>query len=131
MMNKIFEDEFTDIQSQIISLCLEFSEQVNIERIYAYCSIEGNATSFNAAFVENGIIKLNTEIDSNLPRTFAFLKAGCSDTKKIKEICEKYQKPIPTEIKMYYDVQTGKFKADYKYSPICIDISPGEFLKLG
>lgn len=27
--------------------------------------------------------------------------------------------PIPTEMKLYYDVTTGKFHADYKYEKVC------------
>ena len=40
--------------------------------------------------------------------------------------CAKHEKPVPTEIKMYYDVNTGKFNADYKYEPVCVDKSAGE-----
>ena len=59
-------------------------------------------------------------------RAVQFLRTGYNDTKKIKEICAKYEKPVPTEIKMYYDVKTGKFNADYKYEPVCVDKSAGE-----
>ena len=56
-MAKIFEDEFMDIQSQIISLCLELVES-KASKVYAYGSIEENSISFNAFFEIDGKFKL-------------------------------------------------------------------------
>ena len=38
-MSKVFEDEFMDFQSGLISLCLEVTGG-KINKIYAYCSNE-------------------------------------------------------------------------------------------
>ncbi len=38
-----------------------------------------------------------------------------TDLTKIKKICEQNETQTPTEMKMYYDVKSGKYKADYKY----------------
>lgn len=43
-MNKIFEYEFMDLQSALISLCMEVSWQ-KVGRIYAYCSNEKETCS--------------------------------------------------------------------------------------
>lgn len=48
-MHKVFEDEFMDAQSQIISLCLEFADN-KADKVYAYGSIEEKSISFNAFF---------------------------------------------------------------------------------
>lgn len=46
-MGKVFEDEFMDIQVQMIALCLEFVGN-EADKIYVYGSIEENSISFNA-----------------------------------------------------------------------------------
>lgn len=38
-MSKQFEDEFMDLQSELISLCLEITEE-RVDKIYAYASIQ-------------------------------------------------------------------------------------------
>ncbi len=124
--NKVFEDEFMDVQSGLISLCMELVGNNEINKVYAYCSIEGKAYSFNAFFGTDSGIKMITEIESNMRRAVQFLRTGCHDLEKIKDVCTNYEMPVPTEIKMYYDVKTGKFNADYKYEPVCIDKSAGE-----
>ena len=37
------------------------------------------------------------------------------DITKIKSICSKYSKPIPTEIKIIYDTKLHKMNTEYKY----------------
>lgn len=46
-MDREFEDEFMDAQSQIISLCVEFAGN-RADKVYAYGSIEESSISFNA-----------------------------------------------------------------------------------
>lgn len=36
-MSKVFEDEFMNIQSGLVSLCLEVTEN-KVDKIYVYCS---------------------------------------------------------------------------------------------
>ena len=38
------------------------------------------------------------------------------DIKQLIEVCRKYSRPMPTEMKMVYDVKTKQFNADYKYN---------------
>ena len=118
-VKKVFEDEFMEVQSGLISLCMEFLGENEIEKIYAYCSIEGKACSFNAFFGTNSGIKTITEIESNMRRAMQFLRTGCHDLVKMKEVCATHEKPVPTEIKMTYDVKSGKFDAEYRYDEIC------------
>lgn len=117
--NKVFEDEFMEVQSGLISLCMEFLGENEVDKIYAYCSIEGKACSFNAFFGTNSGIKMITEIESNMRRAMQFLRTGCHDLGKTKEVCANYGMSVPTEIKMIYDVKSGKFDAKYCYDEIC------------
>ena len=49
-MSKVFEDALMDVQSELISLCLEVVENRDIDKVYAYCSIEKKSMMFNAFF---------------------------------------------------------------------------------
>ena len=117
-MSKVFEDEFMELQSGLISLCLEVTRG-KVDKIFAYGSNEKKSKSFNAFFEVNGeIITLGK---SDVPRelAFRFLKIGTEDIQKLDDLGAKYNRPVPTELKLYYDVVTKKFWADYKYEAVC------------
>lgn len=38
-MSQVFEDEFMDLQTALISLCLEVTEE-KVNKVYVYCSNE-------------------------------------------------------------------------------------------
>lgn len=117
-MGKVFEDEFMDIQSQIISLCLELVGS-EVSKVYAYGSIEERSISFNAFFDIGGEIKTINNFASNTEAIWEFLALGVSELGKIKELCKKYNRATPTELKMIHDCNGGKFDSQYKYESIC------------
>jgi hypothetical protein len=43
------------------------------------------------------------------------LRIICEDIEKIEELCKEYERDMPTEMKLIYDVKSGNFKAEYKY----------------
>ncbi len=108
-----FEDEFSDIQSGLISLCLEFTNS-NVDMVFGYCSIEENSLMFNAFFKRDGKIlsARDAAYDSDVRE---FLKVGTSDLDKFRVVCAKWNQPCPKQIKMVYDVRTRKFNADISY----------------
>lgn len=113
-----FEDDFMDLQSSLISLCLEVAGQ-KVDKVYVYCSIEKKSKMFNAFFVINNKLKMLNQLGINKALIMQFLKLGTNDLEKVKNICINYDMPIPTEMKMYYDAKTGKYDAQYKYEEIC------------
>ncbi len=127
-MSKKFEDEFMDLQSELISLSLEVTDQ-KVDKIYAYASIEEKSQMFNAFFEVAGEIKTLNQLGINHNRMMQFLKLGTEDLDKIKALCKEYDMPVPTEFKIHYDVKTGKYNADYQYTEVCSSktgISSGE-----
>ena len=50
--NKVFEDEFMEVQSDLISLCMEVLGNNKVDEILAYCSIEEKSRSFHAFLEE-------------------------------------------------------------------------------
>jgi len=127
-MSHQFEDEFMDLQSELISLCLEATEK-KVDKVYAYVSIEEKSKMFNAFFDVNGEVKTLNQLGLSNSIINQLLKLGTGDLEKIKSVCKRFNKPVPTEIKMYYDVNTGKYNADYKYNEVCsarTGVSAGE-----
>lgn len=130
-MTKIFEDEFMDVQSDMVSLCLEYVES-NADNIYIYASNENNSLTFNVFFSIKGQVVTTNEvngvlssqgiqIDDSLERRRAILKIGVEDLKKIISICDKYNQPAPTEMKLVYDVNSNSLDANYQYKNVYSD----------
>ena len=74
-MDREFEDEFMDAQSQIISLCVEFAGN-RADKVYAYGSIEESSISFNAFFKIDGQIKTTNNIAADRTRYGIFWILG-------------------------------------------------------
>ena len=117
-MSKVFEDAFMDLQAGLISLCLEVINR-KADKVFAYGSNEKKSKSFNAFFEIDGEIKTLGQL--NVPRdlAFRFLDIGTEDVEKLDALGEEYNRPVPTELKLYYDIPTNAFRADYKYEEVC------------
>lgn len=128
-MSKVFEDALMEVQSGLISLCLEVVENRNIDKIYAYCSIEKKSMMFNAFFEVNEEIKTLNQLGIEKRLAMQFLRLGTGYLSKIKDIYKTFEMLTPTEIKMSYEKKTGKFGVKYRYDEICSSktgISAGE-----
>lgn len=124
-MVKVFEDEFMDCQADMVSIALEYCEN-RAERIYIYGSIEGGGYFFNLFFeINNKLVFMNQvntallsgekEYDVNQDKRWEVLDIGMADLQEIERICKKYEKPVPTQFKLFYDVKENNLKAKYKY----------------
>ena len=107
-----------DLQSGLIALCLEVTQR-KVDKIFAYGSNEKHDKSFNAFFEVDGEIKTLGKMGLPKNLVFQFLKLGTQDLLKLDEIGAKYNMRVPTELKLYYDVSSGRFDADYKYEVVC------------
>ena len=116
--DKVFEDEFMEVQSGLISLCIELVGE-SVDKIFVYCSIERTMRMFNAFFEVNGEIKTLNLMGIVRPQSTQFLRLGTQDLNKVVDICTHYDMKIPTEMKLIYDVKSTKFNAEYKYDEIC------------
>lgn len=121
---KVFEDYFTEIQSDMVSICLEYVKN-KADKIYIYASFEPNVVTSNYFYnIGGNILKkhnLNNanngfNYDVSIERQRDCLQILIDDIKQLIEVCKKYSRPMPTEIKMVYAVNTKQFNADYKYN---------------
>lgn len=124
-MSRVFEDVFTEIQADMVSICLEYVEK-RAEKIYIYCSYENNMISSGFFYKINGKVvkkhKLNDVIsneqakyDVSIQRQKGAISIINEDIKAIKELCQQNQREMPTQIKLTYDILTNKLNADYSY----------------
>lgn len=120
-MEKCFEDEFMDIQSDLVSLCLEVTEG-KVDKIYAYASIESKSMMFNAFFEKAGKVVTMNQLSIDKLLMLEFLKVGTMDLQKVRELCMRYETKTPIEMKMVYIVGTGEYKASYLYDEMGSEI---------
>ena len=122
---KEFEDKFSELQADMISICLEFVEN-RADKVYVYASHEGSIISSQFFyFINNKYVKPHKvndaledgderyDVSSN--RGFMVLRIISEDMEKIEGLCKEYERDMPTEMKLIYDVKNGNFKAEYKY----------------
>lgn len=115
-MAVIFEDEFTDKQSEWISLCLEVTGEDKVDEIFAFAFVTESQLTFNAFFrKENEILSTNM-LGAGDELIDEFLDAGIDIADEMQELCREYKRPCPCVFKMVYNVKTHAFNADYDYS---------------
>ena len=118
-MSKVFEDALMEVQSGLISLCLEVVGNRDIDKVYVYCSIEKKSMMFNAFFEENRKIQTLDQLGIADGLTTQFLRLGTGDLNKVRDVCKRFGRPTPTEIKMIYEKKNGKFGVKYRYDEVC------------
>ncbi|MGG2017867.1 DUF600 domain-containing protein [Bacillus sp. S10(2024)] len=122
---KEFEDKFSELQADMISICMEYIEN-RADKVYVYASCEETIISSKFFYLINNKYlkphKVNDALeagderyDVSTKRQFMVLDILNEDIEKIKVFCKEYERDMPTEMKLIYDVKSGKFKAEYKY----------------
>lgn len=125
---KEFEEYFSEIQADMISICLEYVNN-RAEKLYLYVSCEEGFYFSNFFYKINNMYveknRLNDAIDEceerydiSRERQFAVLDIINEDIEKIEKACLEFNREMPTEFKLIYDVQKNSLKAEYKYDLI-------------
>ncbi|WP_128102972.1 DUF600 domain-containing protein [Paenibacillus sp. DCT19] len=120
-MGKLFEDYFSELQSDIVSICLEYvDKRADVIYICSYHELgEYGMDVFykiNDVFVEkHKVNEIYSEIVVSEERQYAVLRIGNEDLLKIINLFEKYNREMPTEMKLTYDVIKNKLEATYSY----------------
>ena len=125
---KEFEEIFSELQADMISICMEYVED-RADKVYVYASCEEGIISsgffylINNKYVEchkvNDALENGDErYDVSTERGFMVLDIINDNVEKIKVLCEEYERDLPTELKLIYDTKSGKLQAEYKYDLI-------------
>lgn len=130
-MENAFEDEFMGVQEDLIALSLEYVDS-KAEKVFVYGSIEKGSLSMNTFYFINGRVVWPNEvneallqsqrIDDSSDRQIEMLSIGADDLKRLVSICEKYEKPVPSEVKLIFDNETKEFNACYRYNDTLEDL---------
>ncbi|BAV37305.1 immunity protein YezG family protein [Enterococcus faecalis] len=124
-MTKIFEDKITDLQVDMVDSAFQYIEG-RADKIYLYASIEEGVLSFNVFYqINNKIVfmsKVNDALENNEKKydvsddeQLATLDAGLECLQKLERVFEEYDKPVPTQFKLVYDIKSEHLKMEYKY----------------
>ena len=121
-MNRVFEDQLMDIQSDMISLSLEYVEN-KAETVYIYVVLEDGLVSFDVFYKIGGFISEKSDVNEYLSEKindsddiqFSLLEYGIEDAEKIEVLFKKNSKEVPTEIRLVYDVKNNSLKSNYRY----------------
>lgn len=123
-MTKVFEDYFSELQTDMVSICLENTENQG-DNIYIYCSCENNVYSVGYFYKINGDLverhKLNEKLpgfDISIERQKEVMRILMENLKKIEKVCEKFNNPMPTEMKLVYNIKRNSLDANYQYDLI-------------
>ena len=121
-MNRVFEDQLMDIQSDMISLSLEYVEN-KAETVYIYVVLEEGLVSFDVFYKIGGFISEKSDVNEYLSEKindsddiqFSLLEYGIEDAEKIEVLFKENSKEVPTEIRLVYDVKNNSLKSNYIY----------------
>lgn len=116
---KVFEDCFMEVQEEMIALCLELAEGVSVDAIYAYGSIETKAASFNAFYLSDGKVLTASKIVNDVAMIKQFLRLGTGDLLRLSDVCKEHNRPVPTELRLVYNVGKKSLDTHYEYNSIC------------
>ncbi len=111
----IFEDEFMDKQSEIISL---YNNEINdkVSCMYLFFFNDENQFMMASAYKVNDRIVGNLDAGVSDEKDDEIYDIICSEIfPELAEIYEKHSKPMPVEFKLIYNTVTGSFDADYRY----------------
>ncbi|MEH7294604.1 DUF600 domain-containing protein [Priestia megaterium] len=120
---KEFEDKFSELQADMISICMEYVED-RADKVYVYASREEGVTAsdffylINDKYVERHKVNDAWEkekYDVSTKRQLMVLNIINDDVEQIEELCREHERDMPTEMKLIYDAKSGRFKAEYKY----------------
>lgn len=124
-MDKVFEDEFTDIQSGMVSLAIEALETAHcsVDSIYIYAFGTAHELFYNLFFAKDGKVLFTNHTGMTDEIIDQVLDLGIEDMEKLREVCAKYGRQAPCQLKLQYDCQSGHFDGDYSYD----DLSDSEY----
>lgn len=119
--DKMFEDKFSEIQTDMIAICLEYANYA-VDTVYIYASFEANIISCDYFYkINNKLVerhKLDTigeKYDVSVERQGMCLNIILEDVERLFDLCREYKRDMPTEIKIIYDAKRNSVNADYKY----------------
>ncbi|MBP3414098.1 MAG: hypothetical protein J6L81_02725 [Clostridia bacterium] len=111
----VFEDEFMDKQSEIISM---YNDEINdnVKSIYLFIYNDESQFMMASAYKVNDRVVGNLEAGVSDERDDEIYDVICEEIfPELQEIHEKYNMPMPAEFRLTYNTVSGSFDAEYRY----------------
>lgn len=110
----MFEEEFMEIQSEIISLCVEYSKEL-ASHIFIYCYMNGENYFFNAIFRIGKETWNVEELEYPEEMLVKFRTLIQNETSRLPVLFEQYKREAPIQYKIHFKSKGNKIELDLKY----------------
>ena len=110
----MFEQEFMEIQSEIISLCVEYSHGL-ASHIFVYCYMNGDDHYFNAFFRIRKETWSVEELEYPEEVAAEFRSLIQNETSKLPLLFDQYKREAPVQYKIHFKTKGNKLESDLKY----------------
>lgn len=114
----MFEKDFMDVQSSIISICSEFA-QYKADYIFAYLYMNGMEYYFNAFFRFGKETWDINELEYPQDTTEYFRQLIKVEADRFSEVFDRSEREKPVLCKMKFRCKDQKFKFEMKYKKDC------------
>jgi len=121
-MDTAFETSLNKIQLDMVSTCMDYCQQ-QCDHLYVHIIYEKNILFADFYFRINGQMCKKSRIDSSGKTVDPKKqKKALSDiiayAREIFKLCEAHNRPVPTELRLFFDNHTNNFRAKYCYDEI-------------
>ena len=117
-----FEEAFVDVQSRVVSLCLELlkNSEKEADKIYIYLFQNDDEDYIDAFFEKEGNLYTGIEIHQLFSEEEIddFFDCGVEDIENIIDICKAYDVKCPHEFRLTYNVISKSFDSNYNYDNV-------------
>lgn len=122
-MESILLENMVEIYKDIILDSVEFiaGQYESIDKIYGYCDFEVTSYSFNSLFEKNNVIYNTKEIYEILQlehyqeNVVFYSRQNGENMRSIRTLLEENNQPLPSSIKIIYDVKNEKLESKIQY----------------
>lgn len=120
-MKEGFESKFSSIQTDMVSICLEYIEDKG-DRIFIYASNEKKCIVCNYFFEIDGVLykkhKLPEGYNVSIDRQKGCMNVLNQDMEELEKLCNDNDVDVPTELKIIYDLRKNKLESQIKYENV-------------
>ncbi|MGC6767863.1 hypothetical protein ACYSNR_11530 [Enterococcus sp. LJL128] len=122
-MTETFDNKFMDLQFAMVSVAVEFVNK-KADKAFVYGSIEEGVVTGDVfyqvgkrIFKKHELSKLNDFSNINMGDEMQYRMLGLfsEDLQSLMKLFKEDNREVPTEFKMIYDINSGKFNSNLSY----------------
>ncbi|MCL2490679.1 MAG: hypothetical protein FWF36_08180 [Propionibacteriaceae bacterium] len=113
---QVFEDVFSDAQTEMIGVAMEYADN-SVEAIYIFVAIVNTVVFAQALFVKGGNLyeqHVLPGVDTSGKRQQDSMDYVASQAERIIQAGETYHRTVPSEYRLRYDAKANSLAAKYQ-----------------